>query len=61
MASLLEIFKNRNQIWEGMKNNIFKKEHIEEVYRERLIVCESCSLYDIDGRGCAVPGTRTML
>lgn len=61
MGKLMEIFKNRNLIWEGMKNNLFKREHIEEVYHERLEICKTCKLFDLSGEGCTIPGTRTML
>lgn len=55
---LIEIFKNRKQIWEGLKNNIFKQEHVEAVYGQRLEVCKGCESYDIKGSGCAVTGTQ---
>jgi len=54
---LKEIFKNRKQIWEGLKNNIFKQEHIEEVYEERNNICRSCENFDQTGDGCAIPTT----
>tara|TARA_R110000868_G_scaffold85331_7_gene240198 strand:- start:1229 stop:1555 length:327 start_codon:yes stop_codon:yes gene_type:complete len=55
--SLIKIWKNKNQIYEGIKNNIFKKEHIEEIAAERLRACESCSHFDKSGSKCEVPGT----
>lgn len=53
-----EIFKNRRQIWEGLKNNLIKDEHVEQVYQVRLDICKSCKLYDTSGDGCSLPGTQ---
>lgn len=58
MGKLSEIFKNRNLIWEGLKNNVFKQEHIEEIYHERLEICKTCILFDLTGDGCTIPRTQ---
>lgn len=55
---LREIFNNRKQILEGIKNNIFKKEHVEQIADIRLNICKMCEHYDDDGTGCLVPGTQ---
>ena len=34
-----KIWKNRKQIAEGIKNNIFKQEHVESLAEERLQIC----------------------
>lgn len=57
LKSLLKIYKNKDQILEGIKNRIFKKEHVEEIYEERILICKGCESYDESGSGCAVPGT----
>jgi|TARA_R110000744_G_scaffold101223_5_gene195144 hypothetical protein len=54
----LDAFKNLDQIAEGIKNNIFKKEHIEAVATDRFQICGSCSLLDSEGSNCTVPGTQ---
>lgn len=54
MKNVIKIWKNRNQIIEGIKNNIFKTDHIEEIAAERMKFCEGCVLFDGE---CAVPGT----
>ena len=54
---LKQVFKNRKQILEGIKNNIFKKEHVEEIAFQRLLICTECDHYDIRGEGCLVIGT----
>jgi len=57
MKSVIKIWKNKGQILEGIKNNIFKSEHIEEVARERKLICDGCPLLDNVGSTCLVPGT----
>lgn len=52
-----QIFTNRKQILEGIKNNIFKKEHVEQIASQRLSLCLRCEHYDESGEGCLVPGT----
>jgi hypothetical protein len=54
----LSIFKNADKIVEGIKNNIFKKEHIEAVATDRFQVCIKCSLFDAVGTHCIAPGTQ---
>lgn len=54
MKNLIRIWKEKSKILEGIKNNIFKVEHIEEIAQERLKICQACSLYD---GPCAVKGT----
>ena len=56
--SIIKIWKNKNQIYEGIKNSVFKQEHIEEIAAERLRTCESCPHIDRDGSKCEVPGTK---
>lgn len=58
MKSLSTLWKNRNQIVEGIKNSIFKKEHIEEVAQERMMICEDCNHLDKEGAKCLVSGTQ---
>lgn len=55
---LKELWNNKSLILEGIKNNIFKKEHIEQIAAERLSICKSCHNYDETGNGCHVPGTQ---
>ena len=39
-------------------NNIFKKEHVEEIAEERLAICKTCPFIDLKGSKCAVSGTQ---
>tara|TARA_R110000764_G_scaffold54201_3_gene118112 strand:+ start:5803 stop:6141 length:339 start_codon:yes stop_codon:yes gene_type:complete len=54
----LDAFKNADKIAEGIKNNIFKKEHVEAIFTDRFQTCVNCKLYDAEGTNCAAPGTQ---
>ncbi len=54
----VDAFKNINKIAEGIKNNIFKKEHIEAVATDRFQICVRCSLFDAKGDDCVAPGSQ---
>ena len=54
----IDAFKNADKIAEGIKNNIFKKEHIEAAATDRFKVCIKCSLFDAKGTDCLAPGTQ---
>lgn len=56
--NLLIIWKNKNQILEGIKNSVFKREDVEQIAAERFKVCEKCKLFDQSGEGCLVLGTQ---
>jgi hypothetical protein len=56
--SLLEIWKNKGAILEGVKNNVFKKKEVEEIAEARLEICKGCEHYDTQGSLCALPGTQ---
>lgn len=57
MNNLIRIWKNRNQITEGIRNRVFKTEHVELIAAERMRICTGCRLYTTTS-GCAVPGTQ---
>lgn len=50
--TLIEIWKEKNQIVEGIKNSVFKKEDVEEVANQRLAICRTnaCGFYDPEGK-----------
>jgi hypothetical protein len=58
LNNTIKIWKERNKIFEGVKNNIFKKEHIEEIAFSRNEVCVKCPFIDLKGDKCAVIGTQ---
>lgn len=37
-----EIWKNKKSIAEGLKNNVFRKQHIEDLAQYRHSICETC-------------------
>lgn len=55
---LKEIIKNRNKILEGIKNKVFKQEHVEAEAKIRWNICKQCDLLDTKGSECAMPGTQ---
>jgi len=57
-TSIIKIWKAKNQILEGIKNKIFKKEHIEEIATERHNICNKCPFLDKKGDQCYVKGTQ---
>jgi hypothetical protein len=57
MNTFIEIWKARNQILEGIKNRIFTKEHIEEIAKNRLVICNDCDFIGKSNIACIVPGT----
>tara|TARA_R110002020_G_scaffold36503_3_gene109761 strand:- start:4350 stop:4679 length:330 start_codon:yes stop_codon:yes gene_type:complete len=58
LEHLLKAFGNIDQIYEGIKNNIFKKEHIEAVAKVRWKECKECEHIDRRGSFCMAPGTQ---
>jgi hypothetical protein len=56
--NLIQIWKNKGQILEGITNSVFKKEHVEEIAHQRMLICTRCNLFDESGKGCTVPGTQ---
>lgn len=55
--NIIQIWKNKGQILEGITNSIFKKDDVEEIAQHRMQICKRCALYDVHGDGCMVPGT----
>ena len=58
LEKLMKVFGSLDQIAEGIKNNIFKKEHIEAVAKIRWQNCKICKHIDYVGTKCTAPGTR---
>lgn len=46
---IFKIWRNKGKIFEGIKNNLFKNEHIEAVALERLEICLKCPYFDLKG------------
>jgi len=56
--SLIKIWKEKGKILEGVKNSIFKQEHIEEIASSRMALCDTCELIDRVGTKCYMAGTQ---
>lgn len=56
--NLIQVWKNKGQILQGIKNNIFKSEHVEEIAEQRLKICLDCEFIDTEGSKCFIPGTQ---
>lgn len=51
---LKKIWKNRKQIYEGIKNATIRDEFVESVSAKRMAICNECPS---KGNKCEVPGT----
>ena len=54
MKSVIKIWKAKGQILEGIKNNIFKNDDIEDIASERQKICDDCTS---KGDKCVMPGS----
>jgi hypothetical protein len=55
---LKKIWKNRKEIYEGIKNSIIRDDFVEEVSAKRMAICIECPEIDREGSKCEVPGTQ---
>jgi len=58
MTGILEIWKKRGKILEGIKNSVFTKQHVEEIALKRKAICDSCPNLDTAGDTCFIPGSQ---
>ena len=58
IGKLLNAIGKVDQIAEGIKNKLFKKEDVEQVAALRWKACLQCSALDRTGAKCAMPGTQ---
>jgi hypothetical protein len=56
--NIIQIWKSKGQILEGIKNSVFKNEDVEHIAQQRMQICNKCALLDVQGVGCFVPGTQ---
>ena len=54
MSILKKIWENKSQILEGITNTIMKDEFVEEIAKNRRLICDDCTN---KGTECAVKGT----
>lgn len=57
MVNLIQIWRNRSKIAEGITNTIIKRGDIEEVAARRMEICNTCDHIDRQGSKCTIPGT----
>jgi len=55
--NILQLWKAKGQILEGITNSIFKREDVEEIAKYRINICKFCDLYTENDKGCMVNGT----
>ena len=55
---LLKGLKNIPEVYEGVKNSMFKKDYVEQIADHRWQICKECDQLDTDGKDCAAPGTQ---
>lgn len=58
MINPIELWKMKGKILEGIKNDIFKQEHVEEIAQSRIAICNICPYIDKQGSKCVMPGTQ---
>jgi len=58
IKKLLNAVKHLDQVYEGVKNNIWKNEYVEIIAGDRYRICKSCAELDIKGDKCALNGTQ---
>jgi len=58
VSKLLNAIKHLDEVYEGMKNKIWKKEYVEIIAGDRYSICKECSALDLKGNNCAAPGTQ---
>jgi hypothetical protein len=58
IVKLLEGVKNISQVYEGVKNKMFKREYVENIADHRWQICKGCEHLDIVGTKCAAPGSQ---
>ena len=58
IGKLLNGVKNISQVYEGVKNKIFKGDYVEQIADHRWQICRDCEHLDLKGNECAAPGTQ---
>jgi hypothetical protein len=57
--TFIQLWENKAEILEGIKNNVFKSEHVEMIAGSRMKICVNCKLFDNgeDKSACLIAGT----
>ena len=57
-GKIWDLWTNRKQIMEGIKNAMIRDEFVEDISNHRMQVCQACHHRDDEGAECVVPGTK---
>lgn len=58
MKALKKIYKNRKNIFRGIRNWFIKKSETEKLYKSRKKICNKCPYIDKEGKSCLMAGTQ---
>ena len=58
ISKLLNGVKNINEVYEGVKNSMFKRDYVEKIADHRWQICKECEHLDTEGKECAAPGSQ---
>lgn len=57
LNNIIQIWKNKWKILQGLFNRIFKTKNVEAIAAARMKICKGCVDIDHKGDKCMVPGT----
>lgn len=58
ISKLLNGVKNISEVYEGVKNSVFKRDYVEQIADHRWQICKECEHLDTVGKECAAPGSQ---
>jgi len=58
ISKLLNGVKNIGEVYEGVKNSMFKRDYVEKIADHRWKICKDCKHLDVEGKECAAPGSQ---
>ena len=58
ISKLLNGVKNITQVYEGVKNSVFKRDYVEQIADHRWQICKTCEHLDTVGKECGAPGSQ---
>ena len=58
ISKLLNGVKNISQVYEGVKNSVFKRDYVEQIADHRWQICKGCEHLDVKGDHCGAPGSQ---
>ena len=58
ISKLLNGVKNISEVYEGVKNSMFKRDYVEQIADHRWQICKDCEHLDVKGDHCGAPGSQ---